>query len=146
MKKDRLLLLLVAFGFLALTIETRYAHAGAWEENALAMAAPITCAIAFLACLVGVAAEKKLATFTGVVLVACAIAGAFGVLLHTGNDLGKLQTLVSSNSREQRLALSLDPKKQGQLIEERPYAAPLSVTGLALLGAAILLVPRKGNS
>lgn len=146
MKKDRLLLLLVAFGFLALTVETRYAHAGAWEENRLAMAAPLTCAVAFLACLVGVAAEKKLATFTGVILLVCAVSGVFGVLLHTRNDLGKLQTLINSNAREQRLALSLDPKNREKLIEERPYAAPLSVTGLALLGAAILLVPRKGNS
>lgn len=137
MNKDKFILLTVALGFLFLVIETRHAHAGLWKQDPKAYISPIACGIGFICCLAGLAAEKKLATILGWILVLLSSVGALGVWFHTQGDLAKLQTLLTSNVRQERL------DHDGQFYDERPLLAPMSISGLAIVGATVILANRK---
>lgn len=137
MNKDKFILLTVALGFLFLIVETRHAHAGVWMQDPKAMISPIACSVGFVCCLAGLAAEKKLATALGWILLALSSVGALGVWFHTDGDLSKLQTLLTSSVRQERL------DHDGQFFGERPFLAPMSITGLAIVGATVVLSGRR---
>lgn len=141
MTKDKLILLIIAMGFLFLVVETRHSHAGVWTQEPLAYIPVVACGIGFLACLAGLAAEKKLAVFLGWFLILLSSVGALGVYFHTKGDLTKLQSMLTTNIRQERLA------DDYSIFTERPLLAPMSISGLSLVaGIAILGNRRRGSS
>lgn len=145
MSKDKLILLIVALGFLFLVAETRYAHAGVWIQEPKAYIPLITCGAGFICCLAGLAAEKKLATFLGWFLIILSAVGPLGVYFHTKGDVTQLQSMLTANTRQERLDRS--DGMYGGPFNERPLLAPMSITGLAMIaGVSILGSRRRGSS
>jgi hypothetical protein len=144
MSKDKLILLIVALGFLFLVAETRYAHAGVWVQEPKAYIPIITCSIAFVFCLAGLAAEKKLATLLGWLLLSMSAIGPLGVYFHTKGDFTQLQTMLTSNTRIERVDRSSG--KLGGIFNERPLLAPMSISGLALVAGVSILGNRRRSS
>lgn len=145
MSKDKLVLLIIALGFMFLVAETRYAHAGVWMQEPKAYIPVVSCGIGFICCLAGLAAEKKLATFLGWFLLALSVVGPLGVYFHVKGDFTQLQSMLTSNTRLERLERS--DGKLGGFFAERPLLAPMSVSGLAMVaGISILGNRRRGSS
>lgn len=144
MKKENLILIIVAMGFLFLVMETRHSHAGTWGNHPTAYIPPVACGLGFIACLAGLAAEKKLATFLGWFMIVISSVGPLGVFYHTEGDVAQLQSMLNSNVREERL-LRQDNKLGGPF-EERPLLAPMSITGLSLIGGILILGNRRRTS
>lgn len=141
MSKDKFILLIVAMGFLFLVIETRHSHAGIWMQDAKAYIPVISCGLGFLICLAGLAAEKKLATFLGWAMILLSSVGILGVYFHTDGDVSKLQLMLNSNIRQERLADNYS------IFSERPLLAPMSISGLSLVaGISILGNRRRGSN
>ncbi|MFM9873639.1 MAG: hypothetical protein ACKVQS_09275 [Fimbriimonadaceae bacterium] len=144
MSKDKLVLLIVALGFLFLVAEARYAHAGIWMQEPKAYIPIVTCGIGFVCCLAGLAAEKRLATFLGWFLLALSSVGPLGVYFHTKGDLNQLQSMLTSNTRQERLDRS--DGKLGGIFNERPLLAPMSISGLAMVAGISILGNRRRSS
>ncbi|MDI9641181.1 hypothetical protein QPK87_05850 [Kamptonema cortianum] len=140
MKKDRIVLFLLAAAFATLAVELKYFHAGIWQQKPVAWIPVVTTVLAFLACLVGMAADKKLSKFLGWVLVVCSLSGLGGVYFHTEGDFKKVEKVISSNYRQD----FAEKMMKEDLTPDRPLLAPLSLTGLCVLGAVVLL-GRKGS-
>lgn len=148
MKRDKLMLLLLAGAFGTLVIELRYYHAGVWGEHPTAYIPVITCGVAMLCCLGGLAAEKKLATMLGIVLLVCSCAGFAGVYFHTEGKLGEVATLFRGSQRQDQISrrMSGGDRERFEAAEHgRPLLAPLSITGLSLLAGILLLGQKRGT-
>lgn len=140
MSKDKFILLIVALGFLFLVIETRHSHAGVWSQDPKAYIPVISCGLGFFVCLAGLAAEKKLATVLGWVMIVLSSVGALGVYFHTDGDLSKLQSMLTTNIREERLT------ENYSIFTERPLLAPMSISGLSLVAGISILGNRRRSS
>lgn len=140
MTKDKLILLIVAIGFLFLVVETRHSHAGVWMQDPKAYIPVVSCSIGFLACLAGLAAEKKLSTFLGWFMILLSGIGVLGVYFHTDGDFTKLQTMLTSNIRQERLADNYS------IFTERPLLAPMSISGLSMVAGISILGNRRRSS
>lgn len=141
MKNDKLILFFVAMGFLFLVVETRYNHAGVWATHPTAYIPVITTGLGFLLCLLGIAVGKKGATAIAAILLLCSCVGFLGVYYHTEGDVTRLKDMLTSNTREERVLRS-----QGDLggaFGERPLLAPMSITGLSMVGAICLFGAKR---
>ncbi len=141
MKSEKLILLLVALGFLGLFVEIRYSHGGILAQTPSTYIPLAATALGFLAALAGMAAEKKLATICGVVMILVSLTGPGGIFFHTEGKFDRLGDTLKSNTRQERLARANG--QYGGPFEERPLLAPLSITGLALIGAICLLGSKR---
>lgn len=144
MSKDKFVLFIVAMGFLFLVAETRYAHGGVWMQEPKAYIPVITCGIGFVCCLAGLAAGKKFATLLACCLFALGAVGPLGVYFHTKGDLNQLQSMLTSNTRQERLDRS--DGKLGGIFNERPLLAPMSISGLAMVAGISVLGNRRRSS
>lgn len=141
MKNDKLILFFVATGFLFLLVETRYNHAGVWATHPTAYIPVVATGLGALLCLIGMVVGKKGATAIASLLVLCSVVGLLGVYYHTEGDVNRLQAMLTSNTREERVLRS-----QGELggaFGERPLLAPMSITGLSLVGAICLFGTKR---
>lgn len=141
MKKENLILVVIALGFLFLVLETRHSHAGTWSNHPTAYIPVAACGLGFLICLAGLAAEKKLATALGFIMIGLSAVGPLGVFYHTKGDFQQLQTMLTSNVREERL-LRQD-NQMGGPFAEKPLLAPMSISGLALISGILILGNRR---
>lgn len=146
MNRDKFLLLLLVLAFATLTIELRYMHAGVWSEHWQAYIPVATCAVAFLCCLGALAADRKLATVLGWVLLLCSLSGFAGVYFHTEGDLGQVGTVFQGSYRGDKIARAMDDgddEKRERESGERPLLAPLSIAGLSLMGAVLAFSQKR---
>jgi len=144
MKNEKLILFFLAMGFLFLVVETRHSHAGIWAQHPTAYIPVASTALGFLICLGGIFASKKVAPVLGALLIACAAVGGLGVYYHTEGDFTKLESMISSNVRQERVLRSSG--ELGGMFGERPLLAPLSITGLSMVGAICLFGTKRKSS
>jgi len=142
MRQSRLVLLLVAAGFLTTLIEVRYLHRGVVREYAVAWIPTVSSAIALVAALVALG-EGWLRRIGGGVLAVVALAGLLGVYYHTKFRPSAFlrlfepsPTVARADDGEREEAERRESEEEE---EEAPALAPLGITGLALIGAVAAL-------
>lgn len=137
--KDRVLLILLAIAFLVLLVETRYIHAGIWAGDKFAMIPPITAALGFILCLVGLI--RSAMPYVGTIMFVLVAVGPVGYYFHNQDDLGGYEKLISSNLAEQRIERTLE--FDGAVPDPPPALAPMSFSGLFLIGGMICVFQRR---
>lgn len=144
--KDRLLLLGIVAAFVFMGLEVRYLHAGITETEPVAWVPTVTAGLAIFICLLGLIGDKKMNKILGVILIVLSFTGLVGFYFHHGGsasetpDLTGIERVVTSDLRTDRLNRMMDG---GEAADPPPDLAPLSFTGLCLLGAMVLMVQRK---
>lgn len=145
LSKDKLILALVAAGFLTTLVEVRYLHRGAVRETAVAWIPTISSGVAFLAsvaALLGAGAVRKAG---GGVLALVAVAGLLGVYFHTKLQPAAFLKLFETTPKPQFAEPPNDDFAAFEAEAKRedatgaPALAPLGITGLALIGAVASL-------
>lgn len=151
MRSSKLILALVAVGFLTTLVEVRYLHRGVVREHAVAWVPTVASAVAALAALAALAdgVSRKIG---GAVLALCAVAGLVGVYFHTEFKPSAFLRLFEPSPTvarasegeegedEYRQAVRAEQGEHGgEGEEEAPALAPLGITGLALIGAVAAL-------
>lgn len=139
MTRDRILLLILAGAFLTLSVETRFYHAGVWENEPFAYVPPVTAILSFFLCLL--ALGKKYKKVAGILMAVLSLTGVAGLYFHTKFEAGAFDTLLRSNLREQRVEMITD--NRGMAPDEPPVLAPLGYTGLLLVGSVVCLARNK---
>jgi hypothetical protein len=148
-QRDTILLLLLAGGFAVVLGElVLYQH---WDGTQLiGFSATV---VGILAVLVGIFVKGTLRTVIGLLLVVLSISGLMGARQHleaaAGAAIAPLPALVQQNTLAGVQEIAYRPGAvAGQLTEEEggeavpPPLAPLSLSGLALMGAVILLAKK----
>ncbi|MFN3683096.1 MAG: hypothetical protein ACK41F_04075 [Fimbriimonadaceae bacterium] len=138
MRNAKLILILVALGFLTTLIEVRFLHRGVVREYAAAWIPTVSSAVAATASLAALGGGLS-RRISGGVLAVVALAGLLGVYYHTKFRPSAFlrlfepsPTVARADDGHEREA---EHEEEGD--EEQPPAlAPLGITGLALIGAA----------
>lgn len=122
-------------------LEVRVLHSGVVRHEPIAWVPTIACAVGAMASVMGLVAPvlRKLAMIG---FLAVAISGFVGLYKHTEFQASKFQTLFAENGRLP-IALAYDGEEGEREVEseaehEAPPLAPLSLTGLALIGMVVL--------
>ncbi|MEJ5170867.1 MAG: hypothetical protein WHU10_07760 [Fimbriimonadales bacterium] len=131
----KLVLLLVALGFLTTLIEVRYLHRGVVREYAVAWVPTIASAVAFLAALAALGGGL-VRRVGGAVLAVVAVAGLVGVYYHTKFQPSAFLRLFEPSPTVARADDGEEHEAEFEDEELPPALAPLGITGLALIGAA----------
>jgi hypothetical protein len=137
-KKDQLLMFLLAIGFLAMTVELRYMHMAIAPQKPVAWIPIGVAALGFLGSFVGVFLEKKGAKAMGIFFLLLALSGPAGLYFHSYGKPETLVTIVETDLRSEVAARMAE----GESSIIPPHLAPLSLTGLFLMGAVVLLAGR----
>lgn len=138
MRQSRLVLLLVAAGFLTMLIEVRYLHRGVVLEYAVAWIPTVSSAVALVAALLALG-EGWLRRMGAGLLAVVALAGLLGVYYHTKFRPSAFLRLFEPSPTVARADDGETGEAEAREDEEEeqpPALAPLGITGLALIGAA----------
>lgn len=137
-KKDQILMFLLAIGFLAMTVELRYMHMAIAPQKPVAWIPIAVAGLGFLGSFVGVFLEKKAAKGMGALFLLLSLSGPAGLYFHTNGNVDALTSIVQTDLRVD-VAMRM---AEGQSSIIPPHLAPLSLTGLFLMGAVILMSSR----
>lgn len=143
--RDRFLLFVLAFGFAVVALELNELHRFVVKYYQIAWLPIIFCWLAFLLCLIaGFAKKPKLRKWMGVPLLAGLVIGPVGFWNHIEGEFEHLEGLLVPAGRQ----VDPDDEEEEQYHgEDAPPLAPLSLTGLSLMGAMICLWDeRKGRA
>lgn len=136
----RLIILILIGGFATTLLEVRALHKGVVSEEPIAWVPTIAAAVGILA---SVAALFMLSKAALAGYFAVAIAGLVGLYQHTGFEPSKFATLLSWEATPP-VVLALDKDEESREVgkseeeHEPPPLAPLSLTGLAFIGAVLV--------
>lgn len=144
--KDRVILTLLAFGFLLTALEVNDLHREVLRERWQGYIPIVFSVCALLAACLALSRSVSARALAGVVFLIGIPVGLFGFFQHTEGDITKVMRLVAVQTLEARADGGEEGEAGGGGGEKEakaPPLAPLSVAGLASVGAAVVLLPRK---
>lgn len=137
-----MILAVLAGGMVLTALEVRVLHHDIVREYWQGWIPIIYGFVAAVALLASVSQVKQIRLIAGIVCLVGIPIGLYGVFMHTEGSFRPIQKLFSVTNTVIAKADEGEESEGGE--GGAPTAAPLGITGLATIGALLLLVPSKG--
>jgi len=146
--RSKLILLVLAGGFLTMALEIRYLHREVLQEEWQAILPLIFCPVAALACGLALFNSHAARYSCSAVMALGAVVGLYGVLLHSEGKVEPFQRLFTASIIAKADEGEEEEREHGKAEAEGedgpPVLAPMSLTGLSIVGLLVAL-PGRGK-
>lgn len=142
--RSKLILLVLAGGFLTMAVEVRYLHRNVLQEEWQAILPVIFCPLAALACGLALFGTQVARYFCAAVMALGTVVGLFGVLLHSEGEVEPFQRLLTASIVAKANGDDDRDRREGEE-EGPPVLAPMSLTGLSVIGLLVALPGGRKN-
>lgn len=133
MQPLRLAFLILTAGFAMMLVEVRFVHMNLLREYPIAIVAVIASTLGLVASVLGLV--QKGAVFGKVLFGLVAVSGVVGFFKHIDGHPERIPGLLTGSYQMETAQLGAMP----------PLLAPLSLSGLALVGFALLMMARDSD-
>ncbi|HEY0868279.1 MAG TPA: hypothetical protein VGE01_12910 [Fimbriimonas sp.] len=149
MKREKLVFLILAGGFLTTFLEVRYLHQDVLSEEWVGWVPVLLTPVLVVASLLALSPARALRAFAMAALAIGAVAGVAGFYFHSdGLELSHMSPYFTARVSEPGTIVARadgDDEEEGgytdtrrkKRTDEPPLFAPLGITGLALIGLAL---------
>jgi hypothetical protein len=144
LNKDQMILVVLAGGMALTALEVRILHHGIVREYWQGWIPIVYGFVAAAFLLAAVSQMKQIRVVAGLVCLIGIPIGLYGVFMHTEGNFRPIQKLFSVTNTVIAKADGGEESESEGGEGGAPPAAPLGITGLATIGALLLLVPAKG--
>jgi hypothetical protein len=142
--RDQMILAVLAGGMALTALEVRVLHQEIVREYWQGWIPIVYGFVAAGFLLAAVSQVKQIRIVAGLVCLVGIPIGMYGVFMHTEGSFRPIQQLFSVTNTVVAKADGGEESESGGGEGGAPPAAPLGITGLATIGALLLLVPAKG--